>query len=146
MKKQRFKIKPGHALPLGVTRVQDEVQFAIYLPDRKQCFLKLYRLGEPEPEYRIPLTDEFRVGSVYFVLLHLEDLDAGSTPKVSGDSPKTSTMTLAQILTEQYEYLYEADGEDLVDPYASAVTNRNEWGKHSSKIQTRGRICLRDFD
>lgn len=146
MKKQKFTIKPGHALPLGVTRVQDEVQFAIYLPDRKRCFLKLYRLGEPEPEYRIPLTDEFRVGSVYFVLLHLEDSDAGPASEDFEDSSHSSAVSLAQILTEQYEYLYEADGEDLVDPYASAVTNRNVWGERSPKHQTRGRICLRDFD
>lgn len=137
MKKQKFKIKPGHALPLGVTRVQDEVQFAIYLPDRKRCFLKLYRLGEPEPEYRIPLTDEYRVGSVYFVLLHLES---------NLSSSNESAASLSQILTDEYEYLYEADGEDLVDPYAAAVTGRTVWGKRNPKIPTRGRICLRDFD
>lgn len=136
MKKQKFKIKPGHALPLGVTRVQDDVQFAIYLPDRKRCFLKLYRLGEPEPEYRIPLTDEYRVGSVYFVLLHLE----------SQLSSNESAASLSQILTDEYEYLYEADGEDLVDPYAAAVTGRNVWGRRNSGVSTRGRICLRDFD
>lgn len=147
MKKQRFTIKPGHALPLGVTRVQDEVQFAIYLPNRKQCFLKLYRLGASEPEYRIPLTDEFRVGSVYFVLLHLEQEDEGALPDVSAKSlGRSRDDTLSQILTDQYEYLYEADGEDLIDPYASALTNRNVWGKRSRKAPTRGRICLREFD
>ncbi|MDO4166668.1 MAG: alpha-amylase family glycosyl hydrolase [Eubacteriales bacterium] len=145
MKRQRFAIKPGHALPFGVTRVQDGVQFAIYLPDRKQCFLKLYRLGAAEPEYRIPLTEEFRMGSVYFVLLELQD--SGADTEVAGKRlQNTDHATLAQILTEQYEYLYEADGEDLVDPYASALSDRQKWGKREPNMPTRGRICLREFD
>lgn len=146
MKKQRFTIKQGHALPLGVTKVQDGVQFAIYLPDRKQCFLKLYRIGQPKPEYRIPLTDEFRMGSVYFVLLQLEDHEKEQASERMDLSVKLSAVTLAQILTEQYEYLYEADGEDLVDPYASALSDRNKWGKRNHDVQTRGRICLKEFD
>lgn len=133
MKRQRFTIKPGHALPLGVTKVQDGVQFAIYLPDRKQCFLKLYRIGRSEPDYRIPLIDEYRVGSVYFVLLHLADDVA-------------EECSLSQILSDGYEYLYEADGEDLIDPYAPALSGRNKWGKREPGRQVRGRICLRDFD
>lgn len=131
MKKQQFTIKPGNALPLGVSRVQDGVQFAIYLPDRRKCYLKLYRTGEREPEYRIALTDQYRMGSVYFVLLHLAD--------------QAEKRALADILTEEYEYLYEADGEELVDPYAAALSDRNKWGKRSGAGQTRGRICLREF-
>lgn len=133
MKRQRFTIKPGHALPLGVTKVQDGVQFAIYLPDRKQCFLKLYRVGKTEAEYRIPLIDEYRVGSVYFVLLHLADDVA-------------EERSLAQLLSDDYEYLYEADGEDLIDTYAHAVSGRDKWGKREQGKAVRGRICLRDFD
>lgn len=133
MERQHFTIKHGHALPFGVTKVQDGVQFSIYLPDRKQCFLKLYRIGNQEPDYRIPLTDEYRVGSVYFVLLYLADAVPGG-------------RSLSQILTEDYEYLYEADGEELIDPCAVALSERDKWGKRDADRPARGRICLRDFD
>ena len=37
MTKNQFTIQPGNALPLGVTKVADGVQFAIYLPDKREC-------------------------------------------------------------------------------------------------------------
>ena len=45
MTKNQFTIQPGNALPLGVTKVADGVQFAIYLPDKRECYLKLFRKG-----------------------------------------------------------------------------------------------------
>lgn len=131
MTKNVFSIKPGNALPLGVTRVANGVQFAIYLQNKKQCYLKLYRKGWKSPEYRIPLTDEYRMGSVYFVRIELTDSDDG--------------VSLATLLTEQYEYLYEADGKDIIDPYAAGISGRERWN-HRGKIPMRGKICLKDFD
>lgn len=131
MTKNLFTIKPGNALPLGVTKVADGVQFAIYLQNKKKCYLKLYRKGWKLPEYRIPLTDEYRMGSVYFVHIQLTNL--------SGD------LDLARLLTEQYEYLYEADGEDIIDPYAAGISGRERWN-HRGKLPIRGKICLLDFD
>ena len=61
MTKNQFTIQPGNALPLGVTKVADGVQFAIYLPDKRECYLKLFRKGHQTEQYRIPLTDEYRI-------------------------------------------------------------------------------------
>lgn len=131
MTKNEFTIRPGNALPLGVTTVADGVQFAIYLQNKKECYLKLFRKGWKTPEYRIPLTDEYRMGSVYFVHIQMK--------KTSED------LNLARFLTEHYEYLYEADGEDIIDPYAAGISGRERWN-HRGKAPVRGKICLIDFD
>ena len=101
MTKNQFTIQPGNALPLGVTKVADGVQFAIYLPDKRECYLKLFRKGHQTEQYRIPLTDEYRMGSVYFV--HLRSKNT------------TSAFDIAEELSDKYEYVYEADGEDIVE-------------------------------
>lgn len=40
MTKNQFTIQPGNALPLGVTKVADGVQFAIYLPGQERMLPK----------------------------------------------------------------------------------------------------------
>ena len=102
MTKNQFTIQPGNALPLGVTKVADGVQFAIYLPDKRECYLKLFRKGHQTEQYRIPLTDEYRMGSVYFV--HLRSKNT------------TSAFDIAEELSDKYEYVYEADGKILWIP------------------------------
>ncbi|MCH5267036.1 MAG: alpha-amylase [Lachnospiraceae bacterium] len=131
MTKNLFTIKPGNALPLGVSKVADGVQFAVYLPGRKKCYLKLYRKGKKSPEYCIELKEEYRMGSVYFVYLELTELN--------------SNISLARLLTEEYEYIYEADGIDIIDPYAAGISGRERWNRRG-KLPLRGKICLTDFD
>lgn len=131
MTKNQFTIQPGNALPLGVTKVADGVQFAIYLPDKRECYLKLFRKGHQTEQYRIPLTDEYRMGSVYFV--HLRSKNT------------TSAFDIAEELSDKYEYVYEADGEDIVDPYAAGISGRDRWNR-TDKMPVRGRICLKEFD
>ena len=131
MTKNQFTIQPGNALPLGVTKVADGVQFAIYLPDKRECYLKLFRKGHQTEQYRMPLTDEYRMGSVYFV--HLRSKNT------------TSAFDIAEELSDKYEYVYEADGEDIVDPYAAGISGRDRWNR-TDKMPVRGRICLKEFD
>lgn len=45
------------------------------------------------------------MGSVYFVQLRSKNT--------------TSAFDIAEELSDKYEYVYEADGEDIVDPYAA---------------------------
>lgn len=133
-KNSLFNYHVGSALPFGVTKVPDGVQFAVYLPGCKKCFLKLYRKGRKHPEYKIELTEQLKVGGVYFVVLSKE--------KSAADSRST-----AEILTQDYEYMYEADGRELMDPYADYVTGREHWGKRSLQTRpVRGGICIEDFD
>lgn len=132
--KQLFEVKPGGSLVFGVTKVSDGVQFAVYLPGKKKCTLNLYKVGESKPESVIELTGEFKRGGVFFVTL---------TKRKGGNNKKP----LWQLLSEEYEYTYKADGEEFVDPYAQVVYGRNTWGKRErSKQHLRGGICLQEYD
>lgn len=61
MTKNNLQYSRAMPLPLGVTKVAGGVQFAIYLPDKRECYLKLFRKGHQTEQYRIPLTDEYRM-------------------------------------------------------------------------------------
>lgn len=133
-KNSLFEYHVGSALPFGVTKVPDGVQFAVYLPEYKKCFLKLYRKGRKLPEYTIELTQQFKVGGVYFVVL-------------CKAKNVTDRRSVAQILTEDFEYMYEADGKEMIDPYADCITGREHWGKRALQARpVRGGICIEDFD
>lgn len=129
-----FEYRVGNAQPFGVTKVPEGVQFAVYLPDSDVCLLKLYKKGRKQPSCVIEMKDRFKVGSVFFVTVFKAEHTIDTRP-------------IEQILTEDYEYMYEAGGVEFVDPYAAGVTGRQHWGKcGSGKESVRGRICLEDFD
>lgn len=129
-----FEYRAGNALPFGVTKVPDGVQFAVYLPKSDTCFLKLYKKGRKSPYYVIELTDKYKVGSVFFVTV--------CKAKNAKDSRR-----IEEILTQDFEYMYEADGREFIDPYADYITGREHWGKRTAqKGQERGGICLQEFD
>lgn len=128
-----FKYSPGNTLPFGVTKVADGVQFAVYLPDSRESFLKLYKKGRKNPSCVIGLTDKYKIGSVYFVV-------------VSKASNVKDERNIDEILSQDYEYMYEADGVEFVDPYAEHITGRETWGKRSGENKpVRGGICIDPF-
>lgn len=129
-----FEYHVGSTLPFGVTKVPEGVQFAVYLPKHSNCSLKLYKKGRKNPDCLIKLTEKFRVGSVYFVVLRKA-------------SDAEDSRNIAEILTQDYEYMYEVDGEEFIDPYADYITGREHWGKRVPHTQpVRGGICIQDFD
>lgn len=132
MSKELFNVQPGDTLTLGVTKVVRGVQFAVYLPNKKKCMLKLYRIGRKLPAAVIPLKDEYKKGSVYFV----------TVTGIKGDD----TCNIAKVLTEEYEYMYEADGEEFADPYAQIIHGRDRWGKRRNPDRVRAGISLEEFD
>lgn len=129
-----FEYRVGSSLPLGVTKVPGGIQFAVYLPKSKNCFLKLYKKGKKTPNCVIALTEKFKIGGVYFVIV----CKAESNP---------DNREIAQILSQDFEYMYEADGVEFVDPYADYVTGREHWGKRTGQTRpVRGGICTTVFD
>ena len=137
-KKNGIHYKPGRPIPFGAELVSDEcVNFSIYSKDATSCELLLYKLGAKKPFLTIPLTDEFRVGSVYSVMVF--DLDWENT-----------------------EYGYRFDGprdhakgyrfdptKILLDPYAKMVSGRDVWHERTygdSEFQRRGRIIREDYN
>lgn len=132
-KKELFEYKVGETLHFGVTKVSDGVQFAVSLPDKKQCSLKLYRKGQKRPACCIELSRKYKRGSVYFIT-------------ITGCTDEKETRDIVTILSEDYEYMYEADGEEIVDPYASVICGREKWGRRTEHSRLRGGICLEEFD
>ncbi len=131
--KQLLEYRVGDTMSFGVTKVSDGVQFAVYLPDSKDCFLKLYRKGQAEPEFRIALTDKYKKGSVYFVAIYKS-------------SECRDSRKIEDILSDDYEYLYEVDGANMPDPYAGYVTGRDQWGKRPQPLsELRCGICIQNF-
>ena len=110
-----FIVEAGSALPLGVTMVETGVQFAISLPNVEACNLLLYKKGKKEVDTIIPLTQEYKLGSVFFVVL-------------AGYMGKRDRGLVAKVLSESYEYLYEVDGKTFLDPYCQQVNGRGVWG------------------
>ena len=82
---------------------------------------------------RIHLTREFRRGCVYFV-------------KITGCPEIQNDKSVADILSQGYEYMYEVDGKEFVDPYAAVIHGRERWGKRVGKACVRGGISLEEFD
>ena len=127
-----FQYKQGNTLPFGVTKVADGVQFAVSIPKGEECYLNIYRTGQKRPSCRIRLSKEYRRGSVYFVKLT--------------DCPGTDEEhTVAEVLSREYEYMYEVDGKEFVDPYAAVIHGRERWGKRG-RTDIRGGISLESFD
>lgn len=132
-KRELFEYKVGETLRFGVTKVSGGVQFAISLPDKKQCSLKLYRKGQKRPACCIELSKKYKRGSLYFVT-------------ITGCKDLEESRDIATLLSQEYEYMYEADGEEIIDPYATMISGWEKWGRRSEKKQLRGGICLEEFD
>lgn len=131
-----FKIKPGDTLSFGVIRVAAGVQFSVYLPDAKDCKLKLYHIGRKEPACVIALTKEYKRGGVYFVT-------------ISGINDENDNRSIVQILSQDFEYMYEADGKEFIDPYAQIIHGKSMWGKalnDKQKKLVRSGICLEEYE
>ena len=127
-----FEFHTGISQAFGVTKVPNGVQFSVYLSHCSKCFLKLYKKGKKTPVATIELDEKYKMGSAYFIVVK----------KAAGAE---NQRTIWEILEEDYEYMYEADGTEFVDPYADFVTGRGHWGKKSD-YPKRGGICLQEFD
>ncbi|MEG0614216.1 MAG: glycogen debranching enzyme, partial [Oscillospiraceae bacterium] len=132
-----IKLREGKTLPFGASIVPGGVNFSVFSRNAKSCELVLFLKGEDSPFAYIPFPNEFRVGSVYSMIVF--DLDY-----------------------ERIEYGYRVDGvynvekghrfnksNVLLDPYAKSISGRNVWGSPlnpDSKFIYRGRIISDDFN
>ncbi len=133
-----MKCARGRVMPFGAEIVDDTtVNFSIYSKYATGCELLLYHTGEEKPFYVFCFTDEFRIGSVYSVMIF--DLN-----------------------WEEMEYGYRFDGpycpsegllfnrnKVVLDPYAKLVSGREKWNEDSyanSDFQFRGKIIRDDYD
>ena len=132
-----FRFRRGRPLPFGATMVPNGVNFSVFSSAATACTLVLFRKGDAKPMVEIPFPEEFRVGSVYSMIVF--DLDY-----------------------DRLEYGYRVDGpwdpdhgyrfdrrKILGDPYAKTVGGRDGWRSppHWDDIYPhRARLVFEDFD
>ncbi len=133
-----LKVARGKTMPFGTEIIGDRaVNFSIYSKDATGCELCLFHKGDKEPFATFTFTDEFKIGSVYSVMIF--DLD-----------------------WEEIEYGYRFDGPNdhrngywfdktktVLDPYARLVSGHEVWHKRDyseEEFEFRGRIIRDDFE
>ncbi len=133
-----IQFRAGRAMPFGAEVLgESTVNFSIYSKDATACELLLYHLGDDEPYFILDLTDEFRIGNVYAVMVFGIDWE-NTEYGYRFDGPY------------DYENGYQFDKTQVVlDPYAKLVSGRDIWHTRSYpnvQFQHRGRIIRDDFD
>lgn len=134
---EKWRLRFGHPLPFGVSRVPGGINFAIYSKHATACTLVLFERGNEVPFAEIPFPREFRMGDVY-------------------------AMTVFDLDFEMIEYGYRFDGPNdpalghlfdpkkiLLDPFAREISGRDVWQKDyptSATYPHRARIHGNNFE
>lgn len=116
--KDKFTIKSGNPLPLGLSLCEEGINCAIAVEKDNDFFINFYKIGEENPDIQIRLgkdiKDEFRIGSLY-------------------------VFKIAGISYDGYEYTFESEGQQVIDPYAKWITG-------SDSINTEKSYRCRFYD
>ncbi len=109
----------GSFAKMGAHPVEDGVEFTAALPAGKQWNLRLLDVSSFKVKYQIQLTEEFKIGQLYSIVVKLE---GGET-------------------FEGLSYDYISEEERIVDPYASVICGRDQWGD----LAADGKRAAREF-
>lgn len=104
---------------LGVTVLKEGINFALYLPDEKECRLKLYNRTSSKELVSIRLTNEFRIGTIFSVLIKFKHLKKHFPER--------------ENWMKDLAYLYESRKGEFLDPCAQLVYGREIFGKKKAE-------------
>lgn len=112
MKKNKWNATQGLLQPLGVSILQDSVNFAVTIPCSRtgqlySCELVLYNQKTGEETARITMQKEWCFGNIGAV--RLENFDS-----------------------KEFDYNYCIDGKIVQDPYAWQIIGREKWGQEEN--------------
>lgn len=102
-----------HNMSDGVSYLSQSIYFKVACPDTSECDLKLYHKTDSSKNMRIPM-EEMPGGSQIFV---------------------TQVVGLPM---EEYEYCFEANEKEFLEPNVKVVYGREEFGKRDAKQKLRG--------
>src|SRR5512142_2546141 len=132
-----FDLRPGEALPFGVSMVPGGINFSVFSYHATSCTLVLFEKDQAAPMVEIPIPPEFRIGSVFAItVLGLDPRKIEYGFRMDGPH-------------EPRNGLYFNPESILLDPYAKALGGRQVWGVEpdvNNPYQHRGRIALSLFD
>ena len=133
-----YKLRAGKPYPYGTTFIQNGVNFSIFSRHATSCVLVLFERGEEQPFVEIPFPDEFKVGTVFTMMvfgLNYETLEYG----IRMDGPYRPH--------EGHRFDFN---KILLDPYAKLIGGRDVWGKptfnEDNPYQHRAKLVYGDYD
>jgi len=139
-----FTATPGHPLPLGVSRVRNAWNFAIFSRHATAVSLLLFRSGEGPVAAELELDPVVnRTGDLWHIAVH--DLDPALRYGYRVDGPWDPHGEGQRFSRQQL----------LLDPYAPALTGGSDWGTEyvrrggstpESRFQRRCCLVNGDFD
>ena len=113
----------GYPQPLGATRIDGKMNFAVSVPSGKRCELLLYRTGRTEPVQIFEMPEKEGMGEVRF-------------------------LAVEGFLPEKYEYNFRIGQRVCVDPYVREVFRTRKFGENPNpqEHQIRGRVPDDTYD
>ncbi len=107
----------GKALPLGSTRLEDGINFAVFTEHATHVWLSLFRPGENEPFQELALNpDHHRTGNIWHVWM-------------GGLSEDVEYAWRMDMRPNPNEAIHRFDAARyLLDPYAHVIVGGEEWG------------------
>ncbi|MBQ2705479.1 MAG: glycogen operon protein GlgX [Agathobacter sp.] len=102
-------VKEGNYLTLGAKAVKNQVTFTFEGEKEDVCRIVLVHKATQEKQF-VTVPEEFCMGSLRSI-------------SVSGFNP------------QEYNYKYEINGEEILDPYASVIVGREKWNDESRKAE-----------
>ncbi len=125
---------PGTPLPFGVSRNSRGYNFAVYTKNATDVVLQLYLYQQNTPDIEISLDPELnRTGDVWHILLR--DLPPAFHYSYRVDGP----------YQPEKGHLFEKN-IPLIDPYTTAISGLDTWGKRSRHSKKLGYYSEIDFD
>ena len=100
-------VKEGNYLALGAKVIKNQIIFTFEAEKEDSCRLILIQKESKEKEY-IPVSEDFCMGSL-------------------------RSITISGINPQEYNYLYEINGKEQLDPYATVIVGREIWNDESRK-------------
>jgi isoamylase len=132
-----YRVRAGRPFPFGATLVSGGVNFSVYSGEATAMTLVLYDHGACQPAAEIPFPEEFRIGSVFCMIvfgLDHESIDYGFRAEGPFEPERGHRFDPARVLS---------------DPYARLISGRDVWGAPvdwSDDYVYRSRVLRDDFD
>ncbi len=133
MKEKDGSTAAGVTERLGVTILKDGINFALYLPDEKECRLNMYNRVTEKQLFSLRLTNEYRSGNIFSVFIKRKQFK-----KFFPDQ---------EDWFKKLGYLYESRRGEFLDPCAPLLYGREQFGKKKAeRMKLFGGISCSAFD
>lgn len=130
MQKTKFSISRGFALPFGVSKHSDGMNFSLFSHRATKVGLCLFEPGVEAPFQEIVLDPQFhKTGAVWHVLVHELPAHFHYAYRVDGKSEKGQKFDWHTL---------------LLDPYARRIVRCQEWGKRLTRSEDRKAVVYPD--